>query len=195
MTNWKWLLALCLVALVGVFAVTPALVQEDAEKALGIVAPPPSDIRESQLEAQTQPELSELVKAQETDDLQAVAVAQEARIWLSRAQLEYGAYSVTASPAGVRILGEVAEKMRVSMATWEVQGHSDGVQEKPALSISERRARTARLDLIQFGVPEDQVIAKGYGDTKKVSRGQTAADQQRNRRITFRMVSQEDPAP
>ncbi len=68
----------------------------------------------------------------------------------------------------------------------EVQGHTDNVgNPEKNLVLSENRANAVRDYLIAQGVPEHQLTAKGYGDTKPIADNSTKAGQAENRRVEF----------
>ncbi|HEY4339109.1 MAG TPA: OmpA family protein [Steroidobacteraceae bacterium] len=72
----------------------------------------------------------------------------------------------------------------------EIQGHTDSVG-KPAynLKLSQRRAESVRSYLIMDGVPEDQLMAKGYGETQPVASNKDAEGRAKNRRVVMYVLS------
>ncbi len=68
----------------------------------------------------------------------------------------------------------------------EIQGHTDNVgNPQKNLILSEKRANSVRDYLIGKGVPESQLTAKGYGDTKPIADNKTKAGRAENRRVEF----------
>jgi len=85
-------------------------------------------------------------------------------------------------------LDKAAEAMKTAPAgmTMEIDGHTDNTGDAAAnLTLSQQRADAVRTYLIQKGVPESMVVAKGYGDTKPIAGNDTEEGRFRNRRIEF----------
>ncbi len=79
----------------------------------------------------------------------------------------------------------------------EIQGHTDNTGDpEKNLTLSDKRANAVRDYLIAQGVPEQQLTAKGYGDTKPIADNKTQAGRAKNRRvefsISFEQVTYED---
>jgi OOP family OmpA-OmpF porin len=73
----------------------------------------------------------------------------------------------------------------------EVAGHSDDVGDAAAnAGLSERRARTVRNLLIQYGVAEERLTFKGYGESQPIADNSTAEGRATNRRVELRLVNQ-----
>ena len=70
--------------------------------------------------------------------------------------------------------------------TIEVAGHTDDTG-SDALNqrLSEARANAVMQVLIRAGVPEDRLIAKGYGETTPIDTNRTAEGRENNRRVEF----------
>ncbi len=66
----------------------------------------------------------------------------------------------------------------------EIQGHTDN-QGKPDynMKLSQARAETVKAYLKLFGVREDRLKAKGFGETKPVAPNQTEDGRAKNRRV------------
>ena len=85
-------------------------------------------------------------------------------------------------------LDKAAEAIKMAPAgmTMEIDGHTDNTGDAAAnLTLSQQRADAVRNYLIQKGVPESTVVAKGYGDTKPIAGNDTEEGRFRNRRIEF----------
>ena len=85
-------------------------------------------------------------------------------------------------------LDKAAEVMKTAPAgmTMEIDGHTDNTGDAAAnLTLSQQRADAVRNYLIQRGVPESMLAAKGYGDTKPIAGNDTEEGRFRNRRIEF----------
>ena len=72
----------------------------------------------------------------------------------------------------------------------EIQGHTDSIG-KPAynLKLSQRRAESVRSYLVMDGVPEEQLVAKGYGETQPVASNKDDDGRAKNRRVVMYVLS------
>lgn len=85
-------------------------------------------------------------------------------------------------------LDKAAEVMKTAPAgmTMEIDGHTDNTGDAAAnLTLSQQRADAVRNYLVQRGVPDSMLAAKGYGDTKPIAGNDTEEGRFRNRRIEF----------
>jgi OmpA-OmpF porin, OOP family len=72
----------------------------------------------------------------------------------------------------------------------EIQGHTDSVGKAAYnLKLSQRRAESVRGYLIMDGVPEDQLVAKGYGETQPVASNKDDEGRAKNRRVVMYVLS------
>lgn len=77
-------------------------------------------------------------------------------------------------------------KMAPGGMTIEIAGHTDNTGDPAVnLALSQQRAEAVRAYLVQQGVPDTSLTAKGYGDTKPVASNDTDEGRFRNRRIEF----------
>jgi outer membrane protein OmpA-like peptidoglycan-associated protein/uncharacterized protein YidB (DUF937 family) len=77
-------------------------------------------------------------------------------------------------------------KMAPAGMVIEIGGHTDNTGDPAAnLALSQQRADAVRAYLIQQGVPDAQITAKCYGDTRPVASNDTDEGRFRNRRIEF----------
>ncbi|MFC1482434.1 OmpA family protein, partial [Myxococcota bacterium] len=93
-------------------------------------------------------------------------------------------------------LREVAKVMkqhqRITLV--EVQGHANDYRTAKAdQRLSLRRARAVRDHLIRLDVAPARLVAKGYGRTRPMTKGRTASERARNRRVMFRILKQTLP--
>lgn len=66
----------------------------------------------------------------------------------------------------------------------ELQGHTDSSGEDAYnLALSQRRADAVRAHLISQGVPANQLVARGYGETQPIDDNSTSQGRARNRRV------------
>ncbi len=71
----------------------------------------------------------------------------------------------------------------------EVAGHTDNVGEDAVnFNISQKRANAIKAYLIEKGISEKRITAKGYGETAPISDNFTEEGRTRNRRIEIRMM-------
>ncbi len=72
----------------------------------------------------------------------------------------------------------------------ELGGHTDNVGSAESNQIlSENRAKSVYSYLIENGVPEERLTAKGYGDTMPISDNSTDKGRAENRRSEFKIIS------
>lgn len=71
----------------------------------------------------------------------------------------------------------------------EVAGHTDNVGDDAVnLQVSQKRANAIKAYLVQKGISEKRIIAKGYGETAPIADNNTEEGRTRNRRIEIRMI-------
>ncbi len=100
-------------------------------------------------------------------------------------QFETGKSNI--KPSSYGILDQVAQVFIDNPNyTAEVQGHTDNVG-KPAanMKLSDDRANAVREYLINKGIEENRLTAKGYGDTMPIESNATAKGRSLNRRVEF----------
>ena len=83
------------------------------------------------------------------------------------------------------ILIKVAEMMKQHPeAHFRIEGHTDSSGSYPSNQrLSDRRAAAVRLYLINSGIPSENLIAEGYGETRPVNSNLTREGQRLNRRV------------
>ncbi|MGQ0508159.1 MAG: OmpA family protein [Myxococcaceae bacterium] len=77
-----------------------------------------------------------------------------------------------------------------------VEGHTDSVG-KPVknMDLSDRRARSVMRYLVSHGIEPERLTAKGYGQTKPVADNKTAAGREKNRRVVFTILDDNQETP
>lgn len=76
-----------------------------------------------------------------------------------------------------------------SNVVMEVGGHTDDVgSEAENMALSEQRAEAVKAALQKAGVAADQLVAKGYGQTKPAVLGSSEEARQQNRRTTLTVL-------
>ena len=84
-------------------------------------------------------------------------------------------------------LNRVVELMNKQKAMIvEIDGHtdSDGTDEANQ-KLSQDRAESVRTYLISKGIPENRVVAKGFGESRPIATNDTPEGKQQNRRVEF----------
>ncbi|WP_437291326.1 OmpA family protein [Sorangium sp. So ce406] len=73
-----------------------------------------------------------------------------------------------------------------------IEGHasSDGADEHN-LKLSDRRAKAVMEYLVQHGIPQGMLTAKGYGETKPIADNESEEGREKNRRVEFNIVEQD----
>jgi OOP family OmpA-OmpF porin len=80
----------------------------------------------------------------------------------------------------------------------EVGGHTDSQgREEMNAELSQQRAEAVRLALIERGIPPDQLVSAGYGETQPIASNDTEEGREANRRIAFTLAGRraKDAAP
>ena len=101
--------------------------------------------------------------------------------------IEFQSGKATIKPVSYPILDSIANTfIRNSHFFIEVQGHTDNTGSLSVnTKLSDDRAKAVRQYLIGKGVPEERIVAKGYGPTVPVADNKTKAGRQKNRRVEF----------
>jgi OOP family OmpA-OmpF porin len=101
---------------------------------------------------------------------------------------EYDSATLTSDSRPV--LSEVAADLkRYPRLKIELQGHTDSVgSDKYNLQLSQKRAQSVRDYLVSQGVGEQQLTAKGYGETQPIADNKTDAGRSQNRRVVMKVL-------
>jgi outer membrane protein OmpA-like peptidoglycan-associated protein len=82
---------------------------------------------------------------------------------------------------------------------WErvrIEGHTDSSgDDEYNLRLSQRRAENVREALVERGMPEAMLEARGFGDARLLTRGDSQDSMQRNRRVEFVILSRRQVRP
>jgi OOP family OmpA-OmpF porin len=109
-------------------------------------------------------------------------------------KIQFEPWSAKILDSSNSILNEVAAVLRKSpnITKIEIQGHTARTgQAKRALKLSRDRAMAVRDFLIQRGVVKDRLEAKGYGESQPIANNGTKEGREKNRRVEFVIVEQE----
>lgn len=78
----------------------------------------------------------------------------------------------------------------------EISGHTDDVgKDLYNMNLSQGRAESVVKYLVSKGIPQDQFVAKGYGETKPIKPNTSAANRAMNRRVEFKILEIRDLEP
>lgn len=86
-----------------------------------------------------------------------------------------------------RVLDKIVEILKDNpKVIVEVQGHTDASgSEKYNLILSQKRAESVKKYLVEHGIEESRLIAKGYGESKPIVPNDTPENMAKNRRVEF----------
>lgn len=111
-------------------------------------------------------------------------------------QIQFALDSSVILPQSFGVLTEVADLLirHPEITRVEVQGHTDnsGSAEHNRV-LSDARASAVRLWLVQHGVADERLVARGYGQDNPLTSNATAADRARNRRVQFIILERQGP--
>jgi outer membrane protein OmpA-like peptidoglycan-associated protein len=73
-----------------------------------------------------------------------------------------------------------------------VEGHasSDGA-DYYNMQLSDRRAKAVMKYLVEHGIPQETLEAKGFGETKPIADNETEEGREKNRRVEFNIIEQD----
>ncbi len=113
-------------------------------------------------------------------------------------QVQFALDSAVILPESFGLLTEIADTIirHNEIKRVEVQGHTDnsGAADHNQ-TLSEQRADAVRAWLVQHGVPDDRLVAKGYGQDKPLVPNVTPQMRARNRRVQFIILEKDTAAP
>ncbi len=142
--------------------------------------------QQSAMSAQEQARMAEARTQQLEAELRELAATKSERgIVVTMNDVLFDTGSATLRPGGVRLVGRVAEFLRhYPEQTLAIEGFTDSVgDETYNQALSERRAATVRLALVQEGIDSARIISRGYGEAFPVASNDTPDGRQRNRRV------------
>ena len=71
----------------------------------------------------------------------------------------------------------------------QIEGHADNVgADDYNLALSKARAEAVVKYLVDHGIPQERLSAKGFGAGQPVADNKTEEGRQQNRRVVFRIV-------
>lgn len=103
--------------------------------------------------------------------------------------IHYASGSAEIGRASLLLLDLFAEYLSDTGLSVEIGGHTDDVgSDDDNLELSEARAQAVRKYLIQQGVPDGNITARGYGETRPRADNDNESGRARNRRTEFRVT-------
>jgi outer membrane protein OmpA-like peptidoglycan-associated protein len=71
----------------------------------------------------------------------------------------------------------------------EINGHTDNIgSDQYNLNLSEKRANSVTDYLVENGIANQRLVAKGYGETMPKATNETEEGRQVNRRVEFAII-------
>jgi OmpA-OmpF porin, OOP family len=110
-------------------------------------------------------------------------------------KVEFDLDKATIKAVSNSLLDEVAQTLKghPELAELEVQGHTD---DKGAAwynkRLSQQRAEAVVAALVERGIDDKRLAAKGYGEGKPIASNKTEEGQAKNRRVQFTIVRRDD---
>jgi OOP family OmpA-OmpF porin len=96
----------------------------------------------------------------------------------------------TIKPRSRKVLDRAVAVLKEHSTTrWQIEGHtdSDGAREHN-MDLSQRRADSVKRYLVEHGVDEARLVAKGFGPDQPIDTNATSAGKAKNRRIEFKLI-------
>ena len=107
---------------------------------------------------------------------------------LEGVNFEYNSATLTGDSRPV-LTAVAADLKKYKRLKIELQGHTDSTgSDKYNLQLSQRRAQSVRDFLVSEGVGEQQLTAKGYGESEPVADNKTEEGRAKNRRVIMMVV-------
>ena len=92
------------------------------------------------------------------------------------------------------LLNEIAEVIQKNphIKKISIEGHasSEG-NDYFNMKLSDDRAKAVRQYLVDKGIEEDKLVAKGFGETKPIADNDTEEGREKNRRVEFNIIEQD----
>lgn len=158
----------------------------DAEAQAAMAQRQAAASQQSAMSAQEQARQAEARTAQLEAELRELAATRSDRgLVVTMNDVLFDTGSAALRPGGVRLVSRLAEFLReYPERTLAIEGFTDSVgDDSYNQTLSERRAATVRLALMNEGVASDRIISRGYGEAFPVASNDTPEGRQRNRRV------------
>jgi outer membrane protein OmpA-like peptidoglycan-associated protein len=92
--------------------------------------------------------------------------------------------------AAGRAFKKALEAGKTDQWTIEIAGHTDNVgSPETNMKLSKERAESVRQYLLQvYGLPQNMVVAQGYGETQPIASNDAPDGREKNRRVVFKIT-------
>jgi len=112
-------------------------------------------------------------------------VMQDGKIVANGIRFDVGKASLR--PESMGIINEVADLMEEhSDLKFSIEGHTDSDGDEALnMELSQKRAESVMKEMIQLGIAEDRLQAKGWGESKPLTGNASPEDKATNRRVEF----------
>lgn len=134
---------------------------------------------------------NEVIEAEIGKDDRSSRLKKEATIQLD---IEFGVGSAEISSRYFDQLKRVADRMKASPnRTAVIEGHTDSMGAATTnLQLSQKRAESVKQNLIDhFGIAQERLVAKGFGETRPIASNETPEGRRKNRRVSVILLGQE----
>ena len=107
--------------------------------------------------------------------------------------INFATGKATLTPDSYPVLDDVAQVLRsYPQLQIEIGGHTDSKGSASSnQKLSQKRAQAVHDYLVSKGLPDAQLSAKGYGESKPIAPNKTASDMAKNRRVEFKVLNKE----
>ncbi len=101
--------------------------------------------------------------------------------------IRFDVNKATLKPESMGVINEIYKLMEAHPEiTFSVEGHTDSDgDEAMNQTLSEQRALTVMNKLVQMGIPENRLTAKGFGESMPIADNMTPEGKANNRRVEF----------
>ncbi len=107
-------------------------------------------------------------------------------------QFEYN--KATIKEVSYGLLNEIVDviKKNPHIKKIRIEGHASSEGDKTHnKKLSDERAKSVMKYLVDHGIPQEELIAKGYGSEKPIADNATEEGKEKNRRVEFNIVEQD----
>jgi outer membrane protein OmpA-like peptidoglycan-associated protein len=107
----------------------------------------------------------------------------------SRSQIQFETGRATIRAESLPLLEKIAELACRCPGRLTIEGHTDAIgSEEANVQLSRARAAAVRDQLVQRGLPPDELVTRGFGESRPVSSNDTEEGRARNRRIELHIL-------
>lgn len=112
-------------------------------------------------------------------------VMQDGKIVANGIRFDVGKASI--KPESMGIINEVIDLMQQHPdLKFSVEGHTDSDgNDELNMELSQKRAESVMNEMVRFGIAEDRLQAKGWGESKPITGNASPEDKANNRRVEF----------